>query len=83
MNVKFGSRWKQVIAEAIESGRYASKEEFVNEALGLAAEKERRFRELKTLIEEAYEDDELEGLEEVSTAAEAAIASAELKAAAE
>ena len=83
MNVKIGSRWKQVIAEAIESGRYASKEEFVNEALGLAAEKERRFRELKTLIEEAYEDDELETLEEVSTAVEAAIASAELKAAAE
>ena len=40
MDVKIGSRWKDVIAEAVESGRYASEEDFINEGLRLAAEKE-------------------------------------------
>jgi putative addiction module CopG family antidote len=56
MDVKIGERWKGVIAEAVESGRYASEEEVINEAMTLVAEKERRFRELKASIEEAFEE---------------------------
>ena len=70
MNVKIGSRWNDVIAEAIESGRFASEEDVVSAAMALLAERERRLKELKALIDEAYEDDTTEALEDVLAATE-------------
>jgi antitoxin ParD1/3/4 len=73
MDVKIGSRWKDVIAEAIESGRYASEEEVINEGLTLLADKERRLKELKALIDEAYEEEGTESVEDVIAAVDAAL----------
>ena len=53
MNVKIGDRWKDAVAEAVRSGRYASEEDVVNEGLRLVVEKERRRQELKASLEAA------------------------------
>jgi putative addiction module CopG family antidote len=45
-----------VIAAAIDSGRYTSEEDVVSEGLRLLAEKERRFQELKDSIDAAIEE---------------------------
>jgi antitoxin ParD1/3/4 len=56
MEVKIGARWMDVIAAAIDSGRYTSEEDVVSEGLRLLAEKERRFQELRDSIDAAIEE---------------------------
>lgn len=56
MDVKIGSRWQSLFAEAIASGRYASDEDVINEGLRLVAEKERRFAELRDSLRAAIEE---------------------------
>jgi putative addiction module CopG family antidote len=54
--VKIGSRWDGAAADAIESGRYASQEEVVNEAMSLLAQRERQFRKLKESLAAALKE---------------------------
>jgi len=56
MDVKIGSRWDDVIAEAIESGRFASAEDVVAEGLRHVAEQQARFRWLKDKLDRAVEN---------------------------
>lgn len=66
MNVTIGSRWEEVIAEAIESGRYVSAEDVVADGLRHVAEQQAKFRWLKEKLERsveeggAFSDDEVE-----------------------
>jgi putative addiction module CopG family antidote len=56
MNIAIGDRWQGVIAQAVESGRFASPEDVVAEAMHLLAERERKFQALKASIEAALAD---------------------------
>lgn len=80
MNVRIGSRWNELIAEAMESGRYASREDVINEGLRLVAKKERQLRALRELIEESFSDEGGETAEDVIAAVEAALAPVEVEA---
>lgn len=53
MDVKIGTRWEGVIAEAVASGRYASPEDVVAEGLRRVAEDEEKFAWLKAKLEDA------------------------------
>ena len=53
MNVKIDDRWKDAVAQALRSGRYASEEDVVNEGLRLVVEKERRREALKASLDAA------------------------------
>ncbi len=74
MDVKIGSRWESLFAEAIASGRYASKEDVVSEGLRLVAERERAFAELKVSLVAALEEGGSFTSEEVAAYVEARIA---------
>lgn len=74
MNITIGSRWKELIAEAMETGRYASEEDVVNEGLRLVAEKERQLRDLRVLIEDSFSEEGGETVDDVIAAVEAALA---------
>jgi antitoxin ParD1/3/4 len=56
MDVKIGSRWDGMIAEAVASGRYASAEDVVAEGLRRVAEDEGNFAWLKDKLEAALAD---------------------------
>ena len=70
-----------MIDQAVDSGRYASEEDVINEAMALLAEKERRFQELRSLIEEAYEEDGVESEDDVIAAVDRALVETQPKAA--
>lgn len=56
MDVKIGSRWQTMITQAIESGRYASMEDVINEGLRLVAEREAKVAELRASLVAAMDD---------------------------
>jgi antitoxin ParD1/3/4 len=58
MKVEIGGRWKAVIDAAVESGRYASAEDVVTEALARLAGAEARHAELVASIEAALAEAE-------------------------
>jgi putative addiction module CopG family antidote len=53
MNVSIGDRFKNVIAEAVESGNYTSAEDVVTEAMLLFAKRHEDYMALKASIAEA------------------------------
>lgn len=55
MDVKIGDRWMDVVANAIESGRFTSTDDVVQEGLRLVAEREDAFRRLKAKIDRSIE----------------------------
>lgn len=74
MNITIGSRWKELIAEAMETGRYASEEDVISEGLRLVAEKERQLRALRVLIEDSFSEAGGDTVDDVIAAVEAALA---------
>jgi putative addiction module CopG family antidote len=56
MNVSIGHRFRNVIAEAVESGNYTSAEDVVTEAIRLFAQRHEDYMALKASIAEALAD---------------------------
>ena len=56
MQGSIGERWRGMIESAVESGRFASAEDVVTEAMRLLARDENRLAELRTSIAEALAD---------------------------
>ena len=73
MDVKVGQRWSGVIAQAIESGRYASAEEVVAEGLRRVAEEEAKFRWLKDKLDRAVAAGGENSIEEAYAAIDEAV----------
>lgn len=55
MDVKVGEEERAIIAEAMETGRYASEEDVVGAGLRLIAQRERALEELKASLQGALE----------------------------
>ena len=55
MDVKIGDRWLDVIGNAIESGRFTSTDDVVQEGLRFVAEREEAFHRLKAKIDRSIE----------------------------
>jgi len=71
MNVSIGDRWKNVIAQAVESGQYSSAEDVVTEALRMFARDQAKLEALKASIAEALENPRIVSPEELDAALEA------------
>lgn len=56
MNVKIGSDLRDMVNEAVASGRYASEEDVVRAGLRLVAAREAALRELKQSLEDALRE---------------------------
>jgi antitoxin ParD1/3/4 len=57
MDIKLGSRWDALVREAVQSGRFASAEDVVNEGLRLLEERERRLGEVRDEIAAALTEE--------------------------
>jgi putative addiction module CopG family antidote len=73
MEVKIGSRWEGLLKGAVESGRFASVEEAVAEALRLLDEQEDEHARLKAKVERAIEGGGRHSLADVEAAIEEAL----------
>ena len=71
MNVSIGDRWKNVIAQAVESGQYSSAEDVVTEALRMFARDQAKLEALKASIAAALENPRIVSPEELDAALEA------------
>lgn len=71
MKIEIGDRFKGVIADAVESGRYTSAEDVVTEALRMFAADQARHQALRDSIAEALADPRRLSPEAVDAALEA------------
>lgn len=74
MKVSIGDRWQGMIVEAVQSGRFASPEDVVAEALHLLAAQEEDYHALKASIEAALADPQIVSEAEIDAAIEDEIA---------
>lgn len=74
MKVSVGDRWQAMIAGAVESGRYASAEDVVAEALHLLSEREADYEALKASVQAALADPREVSEEEINSAIEEEVA---------
>ncbi len=72
MKVELGGRFRHAIAEAIESGNYASPEDVVTEAMQLFVAKQAKLQALKDSIAEALANPVFVTDEEIDAALTAA-----------
>ena len=55
MNVSLGQRWEDLVAQAVEDGRYGSASEIVREGLRLVEEREAKLAALRQTLDAAID----------------------------